>query len=191
MQANTSLASNPFLNLRKKSNCFPHDICLSRNINDILLSRNFHWSILRKVQMTHVCVSFYKWTMRSVLKQEYLSGILILGRVVKRARMMSVMFYKAVGRGDSVLTKRKKNFQKSIQIKSCILKTCLRLVGCVICSSKAVAMALVILQFCQGAKAAKIENPHLLNECTNTEKCQTFFCNSGFWKLGSRKTSHQ
>ena len=47
-----------------------------------------------------MCVSFYKWTMRSVLKQEYLSGILILGKVVKRARMKSVMFYKAVGRGD-------------------------------------------------------------------------------------------
>ena len=48
--------------------------------------------------------------MRSVLKQDNRSGILILGRVVKRARMKSVMFYEAVGRGDSVLTKRKKNF---------------------------------------------------------------------------------
>ena len=115
--------------------------------------------------MTHVCVSFYKWTMRSVLKQDNRSGILILGRVVKRARMKNVMFYKAVGRGDSVMTKRiircEEDFSEINSNHSCICKTCLRLVGCVICSFKAVAMALVILQFCQGAKAAEIEKPHL------------------------------
>ena len=87
-------------------------------------------------------------------------------------------------RGDSVLTKRiircEEEFPEINSNHSCICKTCLRLVGCVICSFKAVAMAYVILQFCRGAKAAKIENPHLLNECTNTEKYQTFFATQAF-----------
>ena len=74
----------------------------------------------------------------------------------------------------------KEEFSEINSNHSCIFKTCLRLVGCVICSFKAVAMAYVILQFCRGAKAAKIENPQLLNECTNTEKYQTFFATQAF-----------
>ena len=53
--------------------------------------------------MTHVCVSFYKWTMRSVLKQDNRSGILILGRVKGEDEERHVL---QSSRGDSVLTKR-------------------------------------------------------------------------------------
>ena len=94
--------------------------------------------------MTHVCVSFYKWTMRSVLKQDNRSGILILGRVVQKGEDEERHVLQS-SRGDSVLTKRiircEEEFSEINSNHSCIFKTCLRLVGCVICSFKAVAMA--------------------------------------------------
>ena len=99
--------------------------------------------------------------MRSVLKQDNRSGILILGRVVQKGEDEERHVLQSSRQGRFSFDETKEEFSEINSNHSCIFKTCLRLVGCVICSLKAVAMALVILQFCQGAKAAKIEKPHL------------------------------